>query len=89
MSTSQLTSIITEMKEYERMAEELAATIEGLKDQIKAHMGDKEEIIAGQYKVRWKQVTSQRVDTKALKAELPDVAARYSRESVTRRFTVA
>lgn len=39
------------MKEYERMAEEMTATIEGLKDQIKAHMGEQEEIIAGQYKV--------------------------------------
>jgi Phage-related protein, predicted endonuclease len=89
MSTQQLTTIITEMKEYERMAEELQETIDGLKDQIKIYMGDQEEIVAGQYKVRYKTVVSSRLDSKALKTELPEIAARYSKESTCRRFTIA
>ena len=77
-----------ELKELERMQEEIASEIEAIKDAIKAAMGDQEAITAGAYKITWKPVTTSRLDTKALKATLPDVAARFTVSSTTRRFTV-
>ena len=37
----------------------------------------------------WKHVTSTRMDTAAIKAALPEVAARFTRTTTTRRFCVA
>lgn len=41
------------------------------------------------WKISWKPVTSSRLDSKALKAALPEVAARFSKETTTRRFVLA
>lgn len=46
-------------------------------------------MLRGEYKVTWKTVKAVKLDVSALKTALPDVAARFSRESVTRRFCVA
>ena len=40
------------------------------------------------WKVTWKAVTSKRLDTTALKKALPDVAERFMKESVSKRFTL-
>lgn len=88
MSIIEMESKARELKELERMQEELAAEMEAIKDAIKAAMGDQEAVTAGAFKITWKPVTSSRLDTKALKAALPDVAARFTTSSTTRRFCV-
>ena len=65
------------------------AEAEGIKDAIKAAMGDSEAIQAGEYKITWKPVKTVRIDTTALKKALPDVAQAFSREATVRRFCVA
>lgn len=70
------------------MIEEAEAEAEVIKDAIKAHMGDSEELRAGEYRVTWKAVTASRLDTAALKKALPDVAERFTKTSTTRRFCV-
>lgn len=82
-------SKIRELMELRRMQEELTAEIETLTDAIKAAMGDSESLCAGAYKVTWKPVKTARIDTSALKKALPDVAAQFTRETITRRFIVA
>lgn len=88
MSTPELTSKARELRALKRMADELAHEITALEDAIKAHMGDREEITAGEYKITWRPVTSHRVDTAALRRTLPDVAAQFSRTVTARRFVV-
>ena len=77
-----------ELQELRRMKEELEAEIESLQDEIKAGMGDAESITAGAFRISWKAVTSSRIDSKALKATLPDIAARFIVTSTIKRFTV-
>ena len=89
MSTNVLEMKIRELRQLQQLIEEAQAEAEGIKDAIKAHMGDSEELRAGEYKVTWKPVTSSRLDAAALRAALPEVAARFTRTSMTRRFTVA
>ena len=89
MSTNELTEKIRTLRELQALIEEAQAEAEGIKDAIKAHMGASEELRAGEYKVTWKPVTASRLDAAALKAALPEVAARFTRTSLTRRFTVA
>ncbi len=89
MSTNELEMKIRELRQLQSLIEEAHAEAEGIKDAIKAHMGDSEELWAGEYKVTWKPVTASRLDAAALRAALPEVAARFTRTSMTRRFVVA
>lgn len=79
---------IQELMELRRMTEEIQAEIDALQEAVKSYMGSEETMIAGAFKVSYKSVTSSRLDSAALKRELPDVAARYTRQTTTRRFTV-
>ena len=52
-------------------------------------MGNSESVQAGEYRITWKAVTSSRIDTSALRKALPDVAERFTKETVTRRFVIS
>ena len=91
MGTLELDSKIKELRELRRMAEELQAEIDGITDTIKAEMTARnvDTLTGDDWKVTWKAVTSNRLDSASLKKELPDIAARYTKASVSRRFTLA
>lgn len=91
MSTHEMDSKIKELRELRRMAEELAAEIDGIQDTIKAHMDAQgvDTITGADWKVTYKTVTSYRLDATALKKALPDVAERFMKETTARRFCVA
>lgn len=86
-----INEIMAQLAQYNRMAEETAAIIDGLKDEIKAYMTENglETLTGDEHKAIYKAVESNRVDTKALKAELPEIAARYTTTTTTMRFTFA
>ena len=86
-----LTAKIRELKELKMMAEELSAEITAIEDTIKAEMTaqDATEMVVDIFKIRWTPVTSSRVDTTALKKELPDIAARFTKKIESRRFSIA
>ena len=88
MSNPTLESTIHEILDLKRMREELDAAITSLEDSVKAVMGDEELLTAGAYKVGWKTFTSSRIDTTALKKELPDIAAQYTKQTTARRFSI-
>lgn len=83
--------IMKQLAEYSRIAEETAQIIDGLKDQLKDYMTTEAlEILTGdEHKATYKQVTGSRIDTTALKKDLPDVAAKYTRATTSMRFTFA
>lgn len=89
MSINELKAKAAELKELKAMQEELSAEISAIEDEIKAAMGDQEQIIAGGYKITWKAVTSSRFDSSAFKKAMPELAAQYTKTTTTRRFTVA
>lgn len=85
MSTIELTSKVKELKELKMMAEELAAEITAIEDSIKAEMTarETEELITGEYKIRWKKVVSNRFDIEKLEEQLED--AKENIETLTDR----
>lgn len=91
MSNMEIRSKVQELRELQRMADELADEITAIQDSIKAHMAAQQvsELTGADYKITWKTVTTSRLDSKALKAALPEIAAQYTRETTSRRFTVA
>lgn len=84
-------SIMKELAEYIRMQEEAAAMVESLKDQLKERISAAgvDSLAGSEHKATYKAVTSSRVDTAAIKRDMPEVAARYTKTTTTRRFTFA
>ena len=89
MSTKDIESKCRQLRELLALIAEAEAEAEAVKDELKAAMGDETELMVGEYRITWKPVTSVKLDVRALRASLPDVAARFSRESTVRRFCVA
>ena len=89
MNSYELESRIRELRQLQSLIEEAQAEAEAIKDTIKAHMGDAQELRAGEYKVTWKPVTSSRLDSKALKAAAPELVERFTKTVPSRRFCVA
>jgi putative phage-type endonuclease len=55
---------------------------------IKELMGNHEKTKCLDYTISWKSVTSERLDTKALKAAEPELYSKYVKTSTSRRFTL-
>lgn len=91
MSTNELTNKVRELKELKAMAEELAAEISAIEDSIKAEMTarDTEEMTVDVFKVRWTKVASKRFDTNAFKKTHAELYAQYTKQTETRRFSIA
>lgn len=89
MSMKEMESKVRELRQLQALIEEAQAEAEAIKDAIKAAMGTQEALQAGEYKITWKPVTTARIDATALKKALPDVAARFTKETTVRRFSVA
>ena len=91
MGTIELSSKVRELRELKRMADELQQEIDGLTDQIKAVMTERntDTLTGDDYKITWKAVTSSRLDTAALKKALPQVAEQFTKTSTSRRFVLA
>ena len=84
-------TIMKELAEYIRMNEEITANIDTLKDVLKQYMVETgvDSLTGTEHKASYKAVISSRIDTTAIKKELPEVAAKYTRTTETRRFTFA
>lgn len=90
MSNADIISKINELQELKRMSEELSAMIESISDEIKQHMTstNTDTLVAGGYKVSFKSIASSRFDSSAFKKAMPDVAAQFTKQTVTRRLTI-
>ena len=91
MNKNEMSAKLRELKELKAMADEIGQEIAAIEDEIKAEMTarETEELIAGEYKVRWTHVTSSRFDTTAFKKAMPALAEQYTKTTITRRFTIA
>lgn len=91
MSTETMNAKVKELRELRRMADELAAEIEAIQDAIKAELTTRgsDTLTGPDWAITWKAVTSKRLDSTALKKELPEIAARFMTQTTTRRFVLS
>lgn len=80
--------IMGELAQYTRLQEEAAAIIDGLKDELKNIMQEQhiDTLTGTEHKASYKAVISSRIDTTALKKDAPEIAAKYTRTTKSRRF---
>ena len=86
-----INELMSQLAQYNRIAEETAQIIDGIKDELKAYMTENglDTLNGDEHKATYKLVESSRVDTRSLKKELPEIAERYTTTTSTMRFTFA
>ena len=91
MSTNELTAQIESLRALEELIEEAKAEAETLRDSIKQEMlnRDTEELMAGQYIVRWTSVLTNRFDSTAFKKVMPEVYKAYTKQVSSKRFSIS
>ena len=91
MSKIELLAKIELLNKYEAMMEEIKAEADSIRNSIKAEMEAREveELIAGQYIIRYTSVLSQRFDSTAFKKVMPEIYKAYTKQVSSRRFTIS
>lgn len=91
MTNAELIQKIEALNEWEAILEEAKAEAEALRDAIKAEMleQDTEELAAGQYIIRWTSVLTNRFDTTAFKKEHNDLYKEFTKQTSSKRFSIA
>lgn len=91
MSTNELTSKVRKLKRLQAKAEELQGEITAIQDELKAELTAQnlEEMRAGDFKIRFTSVISNRFDTATFKKNHLDLYNQYIKQTTSRRFSVA
>ena len=75
-------------EELKRQAKELENKIDLIDNEIKAIIQDNESAQTSNFKILWKNVTSNRFDSTSFKKSYPDLAEKFNKQSVSRRFEI-
>lgn len=91
MSKTEMNAKVRQLRKLTAKAEELAAEIESIRDEIKAEMTAQgvDEMHGSDWKITWKPVTSARFDSASFKKTHGDLYGQYCKESTARRFLMA
>lgn len=91
MSTNEITTKVRKMKKLQAKADELNAEIKAIQDEIKAEMlaQGTDELRAGEFKIRYAAVTSNRFDTTSFKKLYSELYKQFTKTTTSRRFSVA
>ena len=91
MSKIELLAKIELLNKYEAMMEEIKAEADSIRNSIKAEMEAREveELIAGQYIIRYSSVLSNRFVSTAFKKVMPEIYKAYTKQVSSRRFTIS
>lgn len=84
-----LAPVLEELGGVKAAIKELEGSKDALENRIKAYLGNFTiGTIGGKPAATWKSSTSSRIDTKALEAEHPEIAAKFRVETEARRFLI-
>jgi len=91
MTILEITNKAKQYRELQTLIKQLEEEAEALKSDMIAELDANgvSTLQADVFTIRWQAYKSNRVDTTALKNELPDIAARFTRTTEARRFQVA
>lgn len=82
---------LNKLETYDDLKEKKALIEKNIKiveQQLKDIMKEHQTAFVGERKVTWKQIETNRLDTKKLKEERPELYKAYSNASLSRRFTI-
>ena len=90
MSIVELNSVAQDLISVRAMIKELEAEAEALTDKLKGVMVEQgtETLQGDGWKASWTNVNGHRFDSKSFKADHADLYSKYSKATVTTRFTL-
>lgn len=90
MGNLELSRVAKRARKLQLQIDALTADLEALKNTLKTEMEKREvdTLTGDDWKVTYKTVISNRLDTTAIKKELPEIAARYNKQVFSKRFTL-
>lgn len=80
--------LVMEYEEFQAKEKQAAEQKEKAGNKLKALLGENEAGIAGSRIVSWKNMISERLDSKQLKADSPETYSKYTQQSCFRRFSI-
>ena len=91
MSKNEMLNLIETMNNYDELAAKVKAKADTIRDAIKAEMERQavEEMICGQYIIRYTSVISNRFDSTTFKRLYADLYKDFTKPVSSRRFTVS
>ena len=91
MSKNEMLNLIETMNNYDELAAKVKAKADAIRDAIKAEMERQavEEMICGQYIIRYTSVISNRFDSTTFKRLYADLYRDFTKPVSSRRFTVS
>lgn len=91
MSSNELIKKIEALNEWEQMIEDAKKQAEELRNSIKEEMElrDTEELVVGNYIVRFTSILSNRFDTTAFKKKYAEMYKEFSKQVSSKRFTIS
>lgn len=91
MSKSELIKKIEYLRELEEYEAEIRAEADTIRDSLKAELAEQEveELVVGNYIVRWTSVLSNRFDTTGFKKLYGDLYKAFTKQTASRRFTIS
>ena len=91
MTERMIENRIKKLSALEEQIAQLQGQADTIKGELKADLEEKglDELKTKNFLIRWKEIVSNRLDSKALKAAWPEIYSQYCRTSASRRFTVA
>ncbi len=91
MSAIEISCMVKELRRLNKMVESLNGEIEAIQTRIKEEMTTRgvDTLSGDDYRITWKQVLTNRLDSKALKAAMPDLYGRFCKECASKRFVLS
>jgi putative phage-type endonuclease len=80
--------LIIQYEEYQEKEKQICEQKEKACTKLKALLGENESGVIGSRIVSWKNITSERLDSKQLKSDIPDIYSKYAQQSGYRRFSI-
>lgn len=81
-------TMLAERTSLVAMRDKCEERIQEIDNQIKATMGENEKAVGANFTVKWSNTSKTTIDSKRLKAELPEIYKEYANTTNGRRFTV-
>lgn len=90
MADNEIMKKLEALKEWQALADEAAAEIEAIKDEIKQEMNERgtDTLKAGKYTAHYTTVTSNRFDSSAFKVAYNNLYQQFIKTTTSKRFVV-
>jgi predicted phage-related endonuclease len=86
--TDDFNELLEEYKDAKQIADEANEYLEEIKDKIKSKVGDKQVLKNDYAKIIYKPIQSKRLNTQALKKDMPEIYEKYGKITVSKQLKI-